>query len=591
MAGLLLIVLTVGLGTNGFLDEKFENGKEHSLFDAMYKSICLLALQNGDVPTSKNITLEIARWLGVLFFASALLTFIIRLSRETVVRFLVKKLSRKHVIVAGLGENGTRLIMELRKRKRTVIVIEPNRDHPAIRHLRDIGTLFLFGETDDPAMYHAANINHAAEVLALFQDELSLVRAITTIYGILHDQKSTTYQLSVRCVLRVLEPGLVEVIRQHQIKTHPTDRIDLQIFNTHEIAATTMVREAIANHKEGRVDRMVVLGLGHHHRLGELVILRAIKDRLIQYDGFVKTENKLYIHVYDSEAAAWCENFLSRYPFVIHVAEIETHENCWARKVGQCKFRDDYDAAFICIGDDAPSTSQAVMMRNEVMKNGQPIMVRVQHSKSGYGKLMSQPNSGWGENMHAVGLDDAIYDYDLAMKPELELQAIAIHHLYREKQRFDYIMAASDAERETIAKKSNNVAWNYLSDEDREQNRQQAMNYDGYLQLIKGDKQNRYIRVYSPVSYCKFEETLVRQLSRAELEVLEEEEHNRYLKSKIAQGYRYGDTRDDKVKISPYIVEFSKLTPQQKKFNRDLMENMAKVLALADYIIVPDTKS
>lgn len=225
------------------------------------------------------------------------------------------------------------------------------------------------------------------------------------------------------------------------------------------------------------------------------------------------------------------------------------------------------------------------------MKSGQPIMVRVQHSKSGYGKLMSQPDSGWGENMHAIGLDDAIYDYDLAMKPELELQAIAIHHQYREKQRIDYILAASDADRERIAKKSNNVAWHYLSDEDREQNRQQATKYDEYLKLVSGAKTTSYIRVYSPVSYCKAEEVLVRQLPVEELEVLEQVEHDRYVQSKIAQGYKFGEIRDDKAKISPYIIEFSKLTAQQKQYNHDLMANMAKVLALADYIIVPETKS
>jgi len=185
IVGLLLIVLTIGFGTTGFLDEKFDSGKEHGFLDALYKAASLLAIQTGSLPTSGNWRLELARWLGMLFFASALLTFVIRLSREAVHRLLVKVFAREHVVVAGLGQYGGRLVEALRAGGRTVVVVEPNRNHPAVEQCRRLGAVVLFGEPDDARMLRAANLSKATAVLALFLEERDCVRTATAAYQVL----------------------------------------------------------------------------------------------------------------------------------------------------------------------------------------------------------------------------------------------------------------------------------------------------------------------------------------------------------------------------------------------------------------------
>jgi voltage-gated potassium channel Kch len=585
IVGLLLIALTVGIGTHGFLATKWADGSDLSFSDAIYHAISLLAIQSGAVPTVGNLPLELARWLGMLFWASALLTVAIRLFRESVHGLLVTAFARDHVIVAGLGQAGGRLVEALRAKGRTVVVIEPDRNHPAVDQCRRIGAIVLFGEPDDPRMLLAANLPVASVVLALFVEERVCVRTATAAYQVLRSEEATPKKPPVRFVLRLTEPGLLDVVRRHKIKTDPTDRIQLEILNSHEIVATTMVREATANSLSGSIEKILVLGLGTYHRLGEMVILRAAKDHLINHDGIVPYP--LLVHVFDKDADAWLTGFVSRYPFVKTILEIQPRQECWARKVGPDKFDRDYDAAFVCIADEGPATAQAAMLRRDVLTDGQPIMVRVTHSQSGYGELIAHPDSGWGENIHAVGLEDSLVDSDTATQPEMELRAHTIHHDFRATMRRKHQSAPTEQEKKTIAQQSTNVPWGKLKDEDKAQNRALAERYDEYLAFVDGaDKTVKYRRVFAP--FQTVGQKLLFKFPDTEVTAIARREHLRFVATRMAEGWTYAKERDDILLKSPYIQDFDKLTKDQKSHNLQFASGMTRILALADNTIVID---
>jgi hypothetical protein len=575
IVGLLLIVLTIGIGTTGFLDEKFDNGKDHSLFDALYKAASLLAIQTGSLPTSSNWPLELARWIGMLFFASALLTFAIRLSRESVHRLLVKGLAKDHVIVAGLGHNGQQLVEALRRRGESVIVLESDREHPAIEQCRQLGAIVLFGDPSDAATLTAANLSQATALLALFAEESVCVRVVTTAYSLLHQEQATSGRPPVRCVLRLTEPGLLDVIRRHKIKTDPDDRIQLEILNSHEITATTMVREARAISQRGSLGKLLILGLGTHHRLGEMVVLRAAKDHLILNQG--KIGEKLIIDVFDKQASEWLKTFHSRYPFLERLCEIKPHL-CWARKVGGTGLAHDYDAAFVCISDEGHATAQAVMLRREVLTNGQPIMVRVINSRSGYGSLIASPASGWGDNLHAVGLEDPLFDAATATQPELELRAQTIHQDYRARQKNSTEPA--------------NKPWVVLDETFREANRKLAERYAAHLASTDGKlKTVKYRWEFRPDGFQQIDadRPLLFQFSQEELESLAAREHFLWKEEREADGWRYGEVKDKDAKTNPLLVDYTKLTDEDaREYNREFVRRIPLILALADYTIVSD---
>jgi hypothetical protein len=310
-----------------------------------------------------------------------------------------------------------------------------------------------------------------------------------------------------------------------------------------------------------------------------MVVLRAAKDHAITSEG--RLEDKLEIHVFDNQAAEWLEAFRSRYPALDQFCTLTAH-SCPAAKVGASRFEGDFDAAFVCIPDEGHATAQAVMLRRDVLTGGQPIMVRVLHSQSGYGELIRDPASGWGENIHAVGLEDPLFDPETATRPEIEMRAQTIHHDYRRVKRQEYLAAQSDQERDAILKQSANCPWSDLSPGDREQNRQLAEKYDEYLSMTPPGKPTRYRRVFMP---DQFGPAAV-AISGTEFDALAEVEHSRWLAEKRKQGFTFGDDRNRKQ--NPFLKEWAELTDPQKSFAREFVRGIPRILALADYTILPD---
>lgn len=579
--GLLLIALTIGFGTHGFRATTWDDKSELTWGDAIYKAASLLAIQTGALPTAGNWTLELARWLGMVFFASALVTFAIGLAREAVHRRLVKFLAKDHLIIAGLGEHGVRLVEALRAKGRTVVIVEANRQHPAIDHCRRLGAVVLFGEPTEAKMLRTANLVRARAVLALFGDEGACVRVATAAYDVLHAELASPKKPPVRCVLRLTEPGLLDVVRRHKIKTDPVDRIQLEILNSHEITATTMVREARAN-VPNAFRKLLILGLGTHHRLGELVVLRAVKDHLIRHNGQVS--EKLTIDVFDSEATEWLSSLRSRFPHLDRVCTLTPHSACWARKIGGVEIKNqsthEYDAAFVCIPDEGHATAQAVMLRREVLTAGQPIMVRVTSSRSGFGRLLATQDSGWGENLHAIGLEDPLFDPDMATQPELELRAQTIHHDYRERKK----NSTEDA----------NKPWALLDETFREANRKLAERYAAHLASTDGTlKTTRYRWAFQPDGFMNIEanQPLLFQFSTEELDSLAGREHHLWKEEREQDGWRYGPVKDKDAKTNPLLVEYTKLTDEPaREYNRDFVCRIPLILALADYTIVEERR-
>ena len=115
---------------------------------------------------------------------------LVRLFRDPVHGLLVTHLASGHVIVAGLGQHGGLLVEALRKKGLSVVVIEPNRNHPAADECGRSGAVVLFGEPEDPRMLRAANLPYASTILALLLDEAGCIRVATAAFDVLHKERA-----------------------------------------------------------------------------------------------------------------------------------------------------------------------------------------------------------------------------------------------------------------------------------------------------------------------------------------------------------------------------------------------------------------
>ena len=176
-------------------------------------------------------------------------------------------------------------------------------------------------------------------------------------------------------------------------------------------------------------------------------------------------------------------------------------------------------------------------------------MVRVRLSHAGYGELVWHADSGWGNAIHAVGLEDSLFDPDTVLRPEIEMRAQTIHHDYRSVKRKEYLKASGDRPgQQRIMNETANCPWHRLSPGDKEQNRQLAAKYDEYLDMvIPGRKSARYRRKFSPIQsgHLWAERAAI---SRRELDALAEVEHVRWLDLKRRRGSRSAKT-ERRIKI------------------------------------------
>ncbi len=70
------------------------------------------------------------------------------------------------------------------------------------------------------------------------------------------------------------------------------------------------------------------------------------------------------------------------------------------------------------------------------------------------------------------------------------------------------------------------------------------------------------------------------------LEQLAEQEHERWMQVKLADGWTYGATLDDERKLNPCLVPWKDLPEDEKKKDRDLVRGIPEILARAGYAIV-----
>ena len=145
---------------------------------------------------------------------------------------------------------------------------------------------------------------------------------------------------------------------------------------------------------------------------------------------------------------------------------------------------------------------------------------------------------------------------DVLLGGARELLAQVIHEYYREKNR--------------KKRKPDDPAmanWDNLQEDLKESNRQQADHIPVKLKAIGCD--------FIPI--VDREPKLIR-LKKKEIETMAEIEHDRFVAERFSQGWSAGRRNPEK-KTSPYLVEWEKLQENIKKYDRDAVRAIPKLLA------------
>ncbi|HET6949314.1 MAG TPA: RyR domain-containing protein [Acidimicrobiales bacterium] len=109
IAGLMVLLL----GWSGFDEYFHRQGEPRSTLGSLYRSLCLFAIEGGDVVGDVPVRLQAARFLAPLVVFAAAVGAAMAVLHSEVQRFVAHWIVRDHVIVVGLGGRGLQLARQL----------------------------------------------------------------------------------------------------------------------------------------------------------------------------------------------------------------------------------------------------------------------------------------------------------------------------------------------------------------------------------------------------------------------------------------------------------------------------------------------
>jgi hypothetical protein len=120
------------------------------------------------------------------------------------------------------------------------------------------------------------------------------------------------------------------------------------------------------------------------------------------------------------------------------------------------------------------------------------------------------------------------------------------------------------------------IEWSALNDEQREKNRRPARDIEPRLLNIG----LVMVPLSSPGSRAL-------ELDSATIESLAEDEHEAWMLTQLAHGYRFGGTREEDRRIHPQMIPYEQLSENEKQKDRDVVREMGRLLESIGWGVVP----
>jgi hypothetical protein len=622
----LALVLIVAIFVVTWIGMKKQSGA--AVPEIILESLKLLVFSGSRADSiQSNVYLVVGRWLGVLFFFSGVTSVVTKLFAQAALVRFTQIFACKHVIFAGLGkpeQDNPKLVKTLIANGKSVVIIEPDANHPSVLSCKNEGAVVLIGSPNEPSMLKRARIRRAESVVllsgtdrentSLAQQAFALLQPAShelTASSVAHDHPFRLAKKSqVGCMLGITEPSLVDVIRQSPIYTNSNDHLRLNIFCVWELLARAMLRESRLLDSPRPLERLLIIGLGDDAPLGETLAIRAAKDwQIDQTDNLVARAPRLVIDIVDEHSDKAVACLTSR------IAGLHAHPNndrpseagkCFVRSfplpANRIGFRsaqfhdlvklDEYDAIMICLADEGMAVRHALELKQRIIECNKekevPIVVRVMKETSGFAPLLMEK-----KNIIPIGVSDRLQDILLSLNPEIEMLAQAIHQQYL--QTTDNQLAAAEAANDIQAvrklrTKPARASWYRLDESYRQSNRDQATRLSSYVEAHSDlNSQNaRFQLRYLPTDQITSIKAI--EFPYDELTRLAKREHDNWLNAQLLQNWKFdvSITVSDPIrKRSPFLIPWEALDQPTQQYDIDVIARLPFTFARANYQLEP----
>lgn len=217
-----------------------------------------LGVPSGGPPLAR-ILLWISYFCAPAITASALVEAVVRIAGQG--HWWLLRL-RKHVVVAGAGRLGMTYLEWLRARHPScrLVVVDARGDASHLDVAREaLGALTVSGDIANDAVLANLRVEHAERVLLLTDNDFANLDAAAKIL-------EANPELAGRIVAHVSDLELLRALSGTRLAEQ------IETFNTHEIAATHLVKSSLLHHFERTepVDSVIIAGFG---RFGQSLLL------------------------------------------------------------------------------------------------------------------------------------------------------------------------------------------------------------------------------------------------------------------------------------------------------------------------------
>ena len=550
----LVLIITLVIGYVGIAEHLEAIGASHGVIDVLYVDIQLFALQiSGSVAhPGYPWTLDVARVLAPLVTSYTALRGLMLVFRDRIDTFLAR-FSRRHVIVAGLGEKGLTMARGLRAQGVRVVAIDPDGESDQRVQARDLRVRFVEGDARSEATLRRANTKRATTVIAAAADD-----GVNAAIAVVARRFAERRDEPLRCLAHITDPELCNLLRVRELsigREHASFRLDF--FNTEETAARLMLLEHVPD--VGAANDLVIVG---STGVAQHVVVAAA--RLRHATG---AAGPLRIHLVDEDPGPVVESLAARHPLTaeacdVHAVRASLTSAAFSR--GEFLFHDGRpaDAVFACLPDDGDALAAALTLHRVLADQPTPVVVQTTDD-SGLASLLRADRAGF-ETVHAFAMYERTCEPEVLLRGTSETLARAMHEAYVAKE---VALGRSTSDNPSMAD------WMDLPEALRESNRDQAAHIGVKLEaagctlerLVPGGESFRF--------------------TDDEIEHLAELEHGRWNRDRERNGWTFGPTKDPVRKVTPHLVPWDELSDEIKGYDRDTVERLPGFLATLGYQI------
>lgn len=544
------------LGVAGFTRHFELVGEQRSLLDAVYLSLQLFTLESGAVTPPVPLALGIARFLAPAATVLGAAAAAVALLGERLSRFRLR-FARGHVVVCGLGDRGQRIAEEFIGAGYRVAVIEQDERDPHVEQAREVGVVVLIGDASDDLALGQARAHRARYVVAVCAED-GTNAAIAVRLAALRAEKPQPQPTTA--IVHVRDTELCEMLAQSASLSCGVGNMRLEFFNVPRAGAAAMLAAVPPVSRDpDRSPRIAIVGLG---RLGRSLALQVARAWWFERDAYPGRPEMTLV---DADARGATELLRARAPrfdetCALRILDLPTESPAFERGgfLLDGGGRIAVDAVYVCLDEDPRSLAAALSVRRLTGAARVPIAVRMS-SDAGLASLAVAAVGDFSD-LRAVGVLDVTCSLEALLGGLNESVARAVHA--------DYVRREREAGR-TVAENPSLVAWEALPETLKESNRRQA---DDIRQKMRSAR----MRIVPLDDWAEEPDTF----TLAEVERLAIAEHDRWVRERLDQGWRYAlGEKDTDRRTSPYLVPWGDLTDDIRELDRGAIRAIPALLA------------